>query len=209
MRRVHASNTDGKHLGLALVVISRRPADDRARRHHRQRGPARPSTRACTFSTANLEWLITAYSLTFGGLLLFGGRTGDLYGKRRMFMIGIAIFAIASLLGGLATKRRLAHHHAGVPGRRGRHRRPHRAVADRHELPRGAASGTVPWASTPPCRAAAAPSGCSWAASSPTSSRGAGSSSSTCRSARWCFSWLPGRSTSPRPRPGIWTCPGP
>ncbi len=54
------------------------------------------------FSEANLEWLITAYSLTFGGLLLFGGRTGDLYGKRRMFMTGIAIFATASLLGGLA-----------------------------------------------------------------------------------------------------------
>ena len=54
------------------------------------------------FSTANLEWLITAYALTFGGLLLFGGRTGDLYGKRRMFMVGIGIFAGASLLGGFA-----------------------------------------------------------------------------------------------------------
>src|SRR5271155_1148287 len=54
------------------------------------------------FSTANLEWLITAYAVTFGGLLLFGGRTGDLYGKRRMFMIGVAVFATASLLGGLA-----------------------------------------------------------------------------------------------------------
>jgi EmrB/QacA subfamily drug resistance transporter len=59
--------------------------------------------RSLHFSTANLEWLITAYSLTFGGLLLFGGRTGDLYGKRRMFMVGIAIFATASLFGGLAT----------------------------------------------------------------------------------------------------------
>jgi EmrB/QacA subfamily drug resistance transporter len=59
--------------------------------------------RALHFSPASLEWLITAYALTFGGLLLFGGRTGDLYGKRRMFMVGIAIFAGASLLGGLAT----------------------------------------------------------------------------------------------------------
>jgi EmrB/QacA subfamily drug resistance transporter len=59
--------------------------------------------RALHFSSSNLEWLITAYSLTFGGLLLFGGRTGDLYGKRRMFMIGISIFAVSSLLGGLAT----------------------------------------------------------------------------------------------------------
>ena len=54
------------------------------------------------FSTANLEWLITAYALTFGGLLLFGGRTGDLYGKRKMFMVGIGIFSMASLLGGFA-----------------------------------------------------------------------------------------------------------
>ena len=58
---------------------------------------------ALHFSPANLEWLITAYALTFGGLLLFGGRTGDLYGKRRMFMIGIGVFAVSSLLGGLAT----------------------------------------------------------------------------------------------------------
>jgi EmrB/QacA subfamily drug resistance transporter len=55
------------------------------------------------FSPANLEWVITAYALTFGGLLLFGGRVGDIYGKRRMFMVGIAVFAGASLLGGLAT----------------------------------------------------------------------------------------------------------
>ena len=54
------------------------------------------------FSEASLEWLVTAYALTFGGMLLFGGRTGDLYGKRRMFMVGIAIFATASLLGGFA-----------------------------------------------------------------------------------------------------------
>jgi EmrB/QacA subfamily drug resistance transporter len=58
---------------------------------------------ALGFSPANLEWLITAYALTFGGLLVFGGRTGDLYGKRRMFMVGIAIFSGASLLCGLAT----------------------------------------------------------------------------------------------------------
>ena len=58
---------------------------------------------ALHFSPSNLEWLITAYALTFGGLLLFGGRTGDLYGKRRMFMVGIAVFSLSSLLGGLAT----------------------------------------------------------------------------------------------------------
>jgi EmrB/QacA subfamily drug resistance transporter len=55
------------------------------------------------FSNDSLTWIITAYSLTFGGLLLFGGRTGDLYGRRRMFMIGIGIFSVASLVGGFAT----------------------------------------------------------------------------------------------------------
>jgi EmrB/QacA subfamily drug resistance transporter len=54
------------------------------------------------FSRENLTWVVTAYSLAFGGLLLFGGRTGDLFGRRRMFMIGIAIFSIASLVGGFA-----------------------------------------------------------------------------------------------------------
>lgn len=54
------------------------------------------------FSVNNLTWVVTAYSLTFGGLLLFGGRTGDIFGRRRMFMIGVGLFAGASLLGGFA-----------------------------------------------------------------------------------------------------------
>ena len=55
------------------------------------------------FSTTNLTWVVDAYVLVFGGLLLFGGRTGDLFGRRRMFAFGIAAFAAASLVGGLAT----------------------------------------------------------------------------------------------------------
>ncbi len=55
------------------------------------------------FSTANLSWVINAYTLTFGGLLLLGGRAGDILGRRRMFVFGIALFTIASLVGGLAT----------------------------------------------------------------------------------------------------------
>lgn len=54
------------------------------------------------FAVSNLEWLVSGYSLTFGGLLLFGGRLGDLYGKRRVFMVGVAVFTAASLLAGLA-----------------------------------------------------------------------------------------------------------
>ena len=55
------------------------------------------------FSATNLTWVVDAYVLVFGGLLLLGGRLGDLFGRRRMFAIGIAAFAAASLAGGLAT----------------------------------------------------------------------------------------------------------
>ncbi len=51
---------------------------------------------------ANLQWVVTGYALAFGGLLLLGGRLGDLYGRRRIFMLGVTIFAVASGLGGLA-----------------------------------------------------------------------------------------------------------
>jgi EmrB/QacA subfamily drug resistance transporter len=54
------------------------------------------------FSEDNLQWVITAYTLTFGGFLLLGGRAADLLGRRRMFMIGVGFFAIASLACGLA-----------------------------------------------------------------------------------------------------------
>ncbi|MGL4172615.1 MAG: MFS transporter [Actinomycetota bacterium] len=54
------------------------------------------------FTPENLSWVVNAYTLAFGGLLLLGGRAGDLLGRRRMFMMGIGIFAVASLLGGLA-----------------------------------------------------------------------------------------------------------
>ncbi|KRB77134.1 MFS transporter [Nocardioides sp. Root190] len=53
-------------------------------------------------SQANLTWIVTGYALAFGGLLLLGGRLGDLYGRRRLFMIGLVVFSIASLLGGVA-----------------------------------------------------------------------------------------------------------
>ncbi|MHB1737901.1 MAG: MFS transporter [Actinomycetes bacterium] len=55
------------------------------------------------FSTTNVTWVIDAYVLVFGGLLLLGGRTGDLFGRRRMFVVGIGLFTAASLAGGLAT----------------------------------------------------------------------------------------------------------
>ncbi|MFD5818548.1 MFS transporter [Streptomyces sp. NPDC127038] len=54
------------------------------------------------FSTENLSWVINAYTLTFGGLLLLGGRSGDILGRRRMFIFGVLLFVFASLLGGLS-----------------------------------------------------------------------------------------------------------
>ena len=58
---------------------------------------------ALGFSTSNLSWVLNAYTLTFGGLLLLGGRAGDILGRRRVFISGILIFTLASFLGGLAT----------------------------------------------------------------------------------------------------------
>ena len=55
------------------------------------------------FSSTDLAWVLDAYTLTFGGLLLLGGRVGDLLGRRRMFIGGVALFTLASLAGGLAT----------------------------------------------------------------------------------------------------------
>jgi EmrB/QacA subfamily drug resistance transporter len=54
------------------------------------------------FSQENLSWVINAYTLTFGGFLLLGGRMADLIGRRRLFMGGIVLFGVASLLGGFA-----------------------------------------------------------------------------------------------------------
>src|SRR5712691_11308518 len=60
-------------------------------------------SRALHFSRENLQWVITAYSIAFGGFLLLGGRAADLLGRRRVFMVGVALFSIASLVCGLAS----------------------------------------------------------------------------------------------------------
>jgi len=59
--------------------------------------------RALGFSGSNLEWVVNAYALSFGGLLLLGGRAGDLLGRRRVFVAGLVLFSAASLAGGFAT----------------------------------------------------------------------------------------------------------
>ncbi|MFL5983173.1 MAG: MFS transporter [Gaiellaceae bacterium] len=67
-------------------------------------GVALPSIREdLGFSETSLAWVVNAYLLTYGGFLLLGGRLGDLFGHRRLFIIGISVFTIASLACGLAT----------------------------------------------------------------------------------------------------------
>lgn len=58
--------------------------------------------RSLHFTATNLEWVVNAYAIAFGGLLLLGGRAGDLFGRRRMFIAGTLLFTIGSLAGGLA-----------------------------------------------------------------------------------------------------------
>src|SRR5271154_3059224 len=55
------------------------------------------------FSSSSLQWIVNAYTLVFGGFLLLGGRASDLFGRQRLFMLGLAVFTGASLLNGLAT----------------------------------------------------------------------------------------------------------
>src|SRR5947209_12797367 len=55
------------------------------------------------FSDSSLQWVINAYTLFFGGFLLLGGRAGDLFGRKRLFLAGVSLFTIASLLSGLST----------------------------------------------------------------------------------------------------------
>ena len=67
-------------------------------------------------SIDNLRWVVTGYALAFGSLLLLGGRLGDLYGRRKVFMVGLVIFGVASLLGGLATNEGLLLAARGLQG---------------------------------------------------------------------------------------------
>jgi EmrB/QacA subfamily drug resistance transporter len=92
----------GRHLGLALVVIA--TAQLMVVLDATIVNVALPDIqKALGFSGAGLEWVVNAYALTFGGLLLLCGRAGDILGRRRVFIAGIVLFSVASLLGGFAT----------------------------------------------------------------------------------------------------------
>jgi EmrB/QacA subfamily drug resistance transporter len=91
-----------KHLGLALAVIA--TAQLMVVLDATIVNVALPHIQnALHFSGTNLEWVINAYTLAFGGLLLLGGRSGDLLGRRRVFIFGVLLFSLASLAGGFAT----------------------------------------------------------------------------------------------------------
>ena len=91
-----------RRLGLALVVISM--AQLMLVLDELIVNTALPHIqRALHFSGTGLEWVVTGYAVTFGGLLMLGGRAGDILGRRRMLSAGILGFSLASLLGGLAT----------------------------------------------------------------------------------------------------------
>src|ERR1700693_1762974 len=58
--------------------------------------------RGLHFSSASLPWVVNAYTLLFGGVLMLGGRAADLLGRKRLFVAGVALFSLASMLNGLA-----------------------------------------------------------------------------------------------------------
>lgn len=91
----------GQHLGWALILISM--AQLMVVLDGSVVNIALPRIQTdLAISDANLTWVVTAYAIAFGGLLLLGGRMGDVLGRRRIFTLGVLVFAIASLLGGLA-----------------------------------------------------------------------------------------------------------
>src|SRR5881275_2303223 len=68
------------------------------------------------FSQTSLAWVVNAYMLTFGGFLLLAGRLGDLFGHRRLFLIGIALFTLASIACGLSSSQHLLEGARAVQG---------------------------------------------------------------------------------------------
>src|SRR5437588_10471810 len=94
--------TKARNLGLALVVIA--IAQLMVVLDTAIVNIALPSIqRALHFTPTSLEWVVNGYALAFGGLLLLGGRAGDLFGRRRVFVTGVVLFTLGSLAGGFAT----------------------------------------------------------------------------------------------------------
>ncbi|MGZ4480241.1 MAG: MFS transporter [Nocardioidaceae bacterium] len=104
-----------RHLGLALVLIS--VAQLMVVLDSTIANIALPFIQKdLHIAQANLQWVVTGYALAFGGLLLLGGRLGDLYGRRRIFMLGVTVFAVGSALGGLAQNELMLLGSRGIQG---------------------------------------------------------------------------------------------
>ena len=137
-------------------------------------------------STTDLQWIINGYTLLFGGFLLLGGRAADLFGRKRLFIAGMALFSLASLACALATSAEALIAARAVQGLGAALVSPAALaiiVTTFSGQERTRALGI--WARSPP---AAPRSACCSAASSPRRCPGSGSSSSTSRSASPRFS---------------------
>ena len=91
--------------------------------------------RSLHLATSHLNWVISFYALAFGGLMLAGGRAGDLFGRLKVFRLGIAVFTLASLAGGFAPNGPALIAARVVQGCGAAHRRALRAVPAGHHLP--------------------------------------------------------------------------
>src|SRR5437773_2554440 len=89
------------------------------------------------FSQTNLQWVVTAYALTFGGFLLLGGRAADLLGRRRILMLGLGLFSAASLAGCAGNRCRLHGRSPGGPGHRSSDHAARRSVDRDEHVPGG------------------------------------------------------------------------
>src|SRR5262245_54871597 len=130
----------GRNLGLALLVIA--TAQLMVVLDSTIVIVAQPHIQAALgFSGSGLEWVTNAYALAFGGLLLLGGRAGDLLGRRRMFVTGLLVFSAASLAGGLAASQAWLLAARAVQGGRRGGDRVRVAGAGGYHIPAGQAAG--------------------------------------------------------------------
>ena len=82
-------------------------------------------------SDADLQWIVNSYTLVFGGFLLLGGRAGDLVGRKKIFLVGVVIFTVASLLNGLAPSWSSSSSRGGSRASAARSSRPRRSRSSR------------------------------------------------------------------------------
>jgi MFS family permease len=101
MSRTRAASGANRHLGLTLVVIA--TAQLMVVLDTTIVNVALPHIQRALRFSGSLEWVVNAYALSFGELLLLGGRAGDLLGRRRVFAAGLSLFSAALVAGGFAT----------------------------------------------------------------------------------------------------------